>query len=40
MEDQITCFKCEGTKKNKKGGVCKKCGGSGIYSMKGLGKIS
>jgi len=36
IEDQMTCFKCNGSKKNKKGGQCKKCGGSGIFAMKGL----
>ena len=35
----MTCFKCNGSKKNKKGGPCKKCGGSGIYAMKGLNQI-
>ena len=35
----MTCYKCQGSKINKKGRPCKKCSGTGVFSMKGLGQI-
>lgn len=36
IEEQMTCYKCQGSKINKKGRPCKKCSGTGIFAMKGL----
>lgn len=38
-EEVIACFKCDGTKVNKKGKECKKCQGTGQFSFKGAEKI-
>jgi len=40
MEPEITCIKCNGSKVNKKGLPCRKCGGSGILSSKELSAIA
>ncbi len=39
IEEQMTCYKCHGSKITKKGLQCKKCCGSGVFKMKGLGDI-
>jgi len=39
MEEQIDCFKCRGTKINKKGLPCRKCNGTGFFSAKGLKEV-
>lgn len=39
MEEQINCFKCKGTQINKKGLPCRKCNGSGVFSLKGFGPV-
>lgn len=39
IEESITCFKCQGSQVNKKGLPCRKCNGSGVFSMKGLGEV-
>jgi hypothetical protein len=39
IEEQMTCYKCHGSKINKKGRPCKKCSGTGVFAMKGLGEI-
>ena len=35
----MICFKCEGSKINKKGKTCKKCNGTGMFGLKGLNDI-
>lgn len=35
----MSCFKCLGSQVNKKGLPCRKCNGSGVFSMKGLGDV-
>lgn len=40
MESEITCIKCNGTKMNKKGLPCRKCGGTGVLSSKELSAIA
>lgn len=35
MSDSMVCYKCNGTKKNKKGTkACRKCEGSGVFQSK------
>lgn len=38
-EEKISCFKCLGSQVNKNGTPCRKCNGSGIIRIKGLGEI-
>ena len=40
IEEQMTCYKCNGTKINKRGRQCKKCSGTGVFAVKGLGDIA
>ncbi len=36
----MVCFKCDGSKMNKKGKPCKKCNGTGNFGFKGLSEIT
>jgi len=36
VEKEIACWKCNGSKKNKKGNQCKKCDGTGLIQSKEL----
>jgi len=40
MEAEIECFKCHGSKLNKKGKSCKKCSGTGILNSDEIAQLT